>query len=275
MYNIYPGQAGWTNTGWYFRSIHQSPQYFEIGPRIQIPRKSFVVIAIRYPSNSEFNVTMSTGSSSFTYTQAVSQADSYSHLAESGEDLYDDFSLWNCSLAENWADICHNGHNGTGPLWYFDGEFFYLRIVNLKYYTKFSYDDIKDQWYWNVNDMILWNIASFATFKINVTCDACDGSIDGFFDTSDYLPKQFPLHSWTGTGYYDNDTSVESTLPTLSTLSTLIVTDNGFDSVSDDDDGGLVPPAIIGMSAEKRRWCTELYGFMITLSTVILIVLLY
>ncbi len=140
------GTTGPLNTGWYMRMyVAPDPGYTLTsigfvtgGPKqwnvnqIQIPRGGFIVQAIAYPPTATFTVNIQFNGVNYL---PVPQASSYSEIIANTEDLLDPIDM-NCTL-NNTSDIddwCQYT-GATGPMWYFDGNYLYLRIVNPSYYT--------------------------------------------------------------------------------------------------------------------------------------------
>ena len=97
--------------GWYWRSIYSaSPELMYLGNTLQIPPKSFVMFAIRYPENTKFNVTIHSQYQS-TYFPCP-EAKSFDDIAYSTEDLYDNYTDWTCeqdfSLDNTWFSLCND-----------------------------------------------------------------------------------------------------------------------------------------------------------------------
>ncbi|ETO24993.1 hypothetical protein RFI_12152, partial [Reticulomyxa filosa] len=182
----WPGVAGHSNIGWYWRPVWGPPSYFNIGPDIQIAPRHFVVLAIRYPSQARFTVRAKSnwwGQAIYPY---IDMAASKDVVLTPTEDLLEPDAM-NCST-KHWYDFCYKT-GGVGPAWYFDGEYLYLRVVNLACYnTNTRYYACFDAYY-GFKSMQLWDISTAFIYEVNVTsCSGCSAA-----------------YSYKGITYYDVD----------------------------------------------------------------------
>lgn len=225
---------GMSNTGWYFRSIYQSPKSWFVGNKVQIPRKQFVLIAMKYPPSTTFNVTYYINGDD-TESAPLKQAKSFEEIAYSKEDYYTNLTKWGCYQDRSnlpnkyWATIC-NDTGGVGPAWYWDGsDYFYLRIVSGIFITRAWYYDWDTRpRYWENEGIRLWDTAWSFYFQVEANCDGCTSSYDGFYDVDDSIPSKLASQNWDCTGTYlecdDEVTLVTAT--TTTTVTTTVTTGN-------------------------------------------------
>eukprot|EP00483_Globobulimina_turgida_P008948 UN08966 len=199
LYPNYPSVAGPTNIGWYFRSIYGAPAYWFIR-NIQIAPNNFVVLSMKYPKKTSFNIT-----TEFSWTGsriAVPEASSMNEIYTERETLYTNVSDYVCSDIQwpQWEWCNKTGADNVGPMWYFDRKsgFFYLRVVHPWYYFNYYPRYVNEfELFWETEGMKLWDIDYAFKFHINATCDGCRQSVmDGFYDVKDALPPKWPHQEW-------------------------------------------------------------------------------
>ena len=168
-----------SNTGWYFRSIYGAPEFMYLGNIIQIPPKSFIMYAMRYPPNTQFNISILAHYHGITVP--CPKAKSFDEIAYSPEDLYDSYDDFICeqdfSLENSWYTLC-NDTGGYGPAWFWDGEFLYIRIVNVALYI-YGATIVETMYnnYWEADGLRLYDFSPTMQYVINASCFNQDGTI--------------------------------------------------------------------------------------------------
>ena len=123
-------------------SIWGAPMQWSVGPRIQIPRKSYILLAMKYPHDDDYNIKFDVKLHLryADYMWPLKEANTFDEIAYSSEDLYDDPNEFVCPFYGDWSNQWQkpcNDTGGYGPAYFWDQEngFFYLRIVNGAFYT--------------------------------------------------------------------------------------------------------------------------------------------
>ena len=208
------GITGIANTGWYVRFqtaadvgytltnngfVSGAPQIFNINS-MNVPYGSFVVFTVAYPPNASFHIYLKKNNVEYIdYPMATSYAeiiDPYETILPASE--------FNCSLDPSQAqnDTFCQYTGATGPVWYYDGNYLYIRVVNPTCYLYTSYQSCPQVNEFTSNDDTnLWTIPSQWIIQVNVTsCVGCSSTLSPFinnvlvYDVADNPPLQdFPV----------------------------------------------------------------------------------
>jgi hypothetical protein len=204
------GISGPLNTGWYIRmNVVANPGYsltpagFVTGaPRkwstynVQIPRGSFIVQASTYPSVATFSVYLQLNGVNYL---PLPQASSYSQIITNTEPILL-VNEMNCTLVnstdiDDWCEYT----GATGPMWYFDGTYMYIRTVNPAYYLVNHYASTNNEF--NFEGASLWSqdTSGWSYYIYVSTCVGCTVTYSysgmAFYAAPDTPPTQdFPIN---------------------------------------------------------------------------------
>ena len=217
-YGVFPNFACPSNTGIYARFVYGAPSYWYIGNEIQIPRKNYILLAMKYPRNTQFNVYISFGSfDDPKITYDVDQVSSFNTIAYSTEDLYDNDDDWTCPDYSG-TDLSYykqrrlcTDTGGLGPAWYFDDDkgFFYIRVVNPVFYSIGYHSTWREDELVNIDGMQIFDHGTLYYYHIEATCSgsSCNSvSKNGhtFYQVDDEIPDKLSTQDWTSSGYFDD-----------------------------------------------------------------------
>jgi hypothetical protein len=191
------GVSGISNTGWYWRvqapeyGIDGAPSTFDIQPFYQMAAGSFVVLAIAYPANTKFTVTLDYWGNALPSTPMAASLQSVLSPTE----FVLPSNQQNCAYSDwwNWWYMCAN--SGTpGFQWYFDKSHLYLRIVPYNCYNRNDYERDKcftD--YFEAYGVKVWNVNAGFTLTVKAVCTGCaiQSSFGGvnYYSVTDKAPS--------------------------------------------------------------------------------------
>lgn len=191
------GGSGLTNMGWYLRvqaknfSIDGAPSFFYTSLS-QLVRGSFIVLAISYPPQAQFSVTVSWWGGP---AQALTMSARSTVLAVT-ENLVpsSEFTCPEWGSVPNYGTIQCMNTGGSGLTWHFDGTYFYLRMVQFNCYIAWAKDYCADSVYHSYGATI-GDLIYSTTVSVNVTsCPGCVvqksyGGIN-YYVAPDIIPPQ-------------------------------------------------------------------------------------
>lgn len=192
------GVAGMSAIGWLWRAqlnyngivVDGAPSSFTVGDTFQMPRGDFVVLAIAYPANTQFTVNLYSTWWNITYP-VIPMASSLSVVTTSQETLNDQ-SQFTCS--GQWYDFCTNtGGAGLGA-WYFDGTYFYLRVVAPNCYNRNTRATCQSGSMYTVDGVSVPRIMQGFRFQVTATCAGCAGTTRNgvtYYTVADTVPSPF------------------------------------------------------------------------------------
>ena len=221
-YGVFPNFACPSNTGIYARFVYGAPSYWYIGNEIQIPRKNYILLAMKYPTNTQFNVYITFGGDYDDPKIAfnVTQVSLFDTIAYSTEDLYDDENDWICPDYSG-TDLSYykerrlcTDTGGLGPAWYFDDNkgFFYIRVVNPVFYSIGYHSTWREDELVNLDGMQIFDHGTLYYYQIEASCSesSCNSVIENghtFFEVDDEIPDKLDTQDWTSTGYFADFTT--------------------------------------------------------------------
>eukprot|EP01083_Nonionella_stella_P119717 358096_1 len=182
----WPGVSGIANTGWYWRPYWGAPDRFEIGSSaLQIARGYFVILAVKYPAKTVFNVSIYSNWAEKTAVYLDESA--LQDVLKPTEDLSDS-AAYNCTVFADWYSLCSDAVNGgfvestggVGPAWHFDGTYLLVRVVNPMCYSSYSgySEDCQYDGWFEYDDAKIWDIYTGLSYVITAQCDGCKQSFE-------------------------------------------------------------------------------------------------
>jgi hypothetical protein len=173
------GVSGMSSIGWYWRvkapayGIDGAPSYFTTNQWQQMSAGSFVVLAIAYPANTQFTVTIDYWGSSMPATPMAASLSSVLNPVENLKPV----GSFTCDYSDwwNWWLMCDTvDSGGEGFKWYFDGSYLYLRIVPFACYTRNTYErNTNCNSYYEAYDAKVWSIKGGYRATVSATCAGC------------------------------------------------------------------------------------------------------
>ena len=166
------GIAGLSSQGWYWRAkavdfgIDGAPSSFSSTIQ-QMARGAFVVVAIAYPPNTQFTVSVNFwGSANYVIPMSIPAV-----VLAPEENLNPSSSfICNGNYSNNgWFKPCTNT-GGSGLQWYFDGQHLFVRMVNYFCYT--VNNNQCDNMYFDAYGAKVGNIKQF-NLQVTATCTGC------------------------------------------------------------------------------------------------------
>lgn len=171
------GGSGLTNRGWYLRvqsnnfttAIDGAPSSFKI-QYTQLVRGSFVVLAISYPPQATFSVTVNTN---YQPTVVIPMSNRSTVLAPTENLLPVNKFVCYPSTYKNYGVTQCPKTGGSGLSWHFDGTYFYLRVVQYMCYTPwFAATCVSNSF--NAYGASIGNFDRTTIISVNVTsCPGC------------------------------------------------------------------------------------------------------
>eukprot|EP01129_Flabellula_baltica_P004624 TRINITY_DN1621_c0_g1_i1.p1 TRINITY_DN1621_c0_g1~~TRINITY_DN1621_c0_g1_i1.p1 ORF type:complete len:1091 (-),score=249.93 TRINITY_DN1621_c0_g1_i1:37-3309(-) len=171
----WPGVAGHSNIGWYWRTPWGAPSRAEVGKGVQIPRGHFVVVAMKYPKDAQIQVTIKSAwwasccgaiydpMTPTTKERVLSQEENLANPDEFG-------------CGSQWWAFCDDvGEGAVGPAYHWDSTegYLYLRVVNFLCYNRNGKNSCVNDYY-EEDEMKLYDINSAFFYDIQVTsCPGC------------------------------------------------------------------------------------------------------
>jgi hypothetical protein len=181
------GVAGLTGTGWYWRpktssnfvgisaatpynstvQIDGAPSNFRVISTTNMPRGHFIIVAVRYPANTNFTVRLASewwGIAPYDPMPMSTKAQVFNNT-----EVLAPVSQMKCT--GNWQGMCQWWGGSVGPAWHFDGTHLYIRKVPVACYTINQY-----QWcdaYFKSYGANVSSINSGWHYQINASCTGC------------------------------------------------------------------------------------------------------
>eukprot|EP00041_Stephanoeca_diplocostata_P035077 m.1225394 g.1225394 ORF g.1225394 m.1225394 type:complete len:420 (+) comp24632_c0_seq1:1-1260(+) len=188
-----PGSAGVANGVWHYRffggpvdtATQDSPRGGLVGTAspaafnitsLQLIKGTFIVLAMKYPSGTNFSVDIFLRYTGGGQRIRVPRASSLAVVLSPTENLRDarDMDINNATdcPGTQWQRLCNRG--SAGPTWYFDtvSNTFYLRVVNPLYYLRQTMQSYEWEDRFERNGMFLGRTicCGLADYLITTTC---------------------------------------------------------------------------------------------------------
>ena len=169
----WPGVTGIANGMWVWRTkspvgggIDGAPSRFSIGNVFNMPRNVFVLLAVRYPTQAQFEVTLQGYDRTI---DTMPMASSLAAISRSHENMPEPDAM---TCGGQWWSQCEEW--GSNERWYFDREtgWLYLRVVASRLYNR--NDRNRDRSY-ERDGVSLWGALWDFVWQVRVTqCNGCD-----------------------------------------------------------------------------------------------------
>jgi len=192
----WPGVSGYVNTGWLWRAVSPlhgvdgAPSKFRVGPNFNLEPGSFVVLAVRYPASTTFEVTMHAthwSAASFDPMPMSSKAD----VLANREDVSGAFD---CTGGQWWS-MCTDYGSAVGPAWHFDGTYLYIRVVYPGYYNRNEHKRMSGSEY-GERGVFVHDIMQSFSYMVSAQCSGCavQSTHAGvtYYQVADTTPSAFP-----------------------------------------------------------------------------------
>ena len=119
------GVTGPADIGWYWRTPWGAPNEWRVGPFMALPRGRFVVIAMKYPHDSVFNVRVQSNWYGTDLYDSLSMANELHLVLNVTEGIENDPNDMVCWSSGNWYNFCN-------IIYYLDSKTYFLNLIKTR-----------------------------------------------------------------------------------------------------------------------------------------------